>query len=1071
MSQRQPKPCGRFANIFCALAACWSLAWLFTISGVAHADPVPGGVELQLPAGYVAEVVAGSPLVERPIMAGFDDRGRLYVAESAGLNLPFNELETVLPNFIRRLEDTDGDGKFDKSTIFADQLTFPQGAVWYRGALYVCSPPFVWKFEDDNDDGIADRRTPLVGTFGSSGNAADIHGGFLGNDGRIYWCDGRHGHDFPESNGKPGSKGFAARVFSCMPDGSDARVFCGGGMDNPVEVTFLPTGEMIGTMTFYNPDEERHDAIVHFVHGGVYPKKHECLSEFKRTGDLMPAVSIFGVVAPSGVTYFRGNSLGNELKGSLFSCQFNTHKIVRHELVRVGASYVSKDSDFAVSPVVDFHPTDVLEDTDGSLLVVDTGGWFRIGCPTSQLAKPEALGAIYRIRRADIPPTESSKRAPIAWSTLGTDDLLKHLQDERPLVRDRALDELAQRGTRAIGPLESAVVGKDPHLSMNALWALARMRTAEACPAIRKGLSHENVDVRQTAAQCVGVCHDLAAESELCRMVLQDELPVRREAATTLGKIGGPNSIESLLTSLRTAGDRFVEHALIFALIEINDRELDRIAQANPASAAGASSIVAKNADANRPARDKILAGLADNSPLVRRGALIALDQSEGSFLTRDQVISLLESDDVTLQQSAMEVIQKHPDWAGEVLSQLEGWLREVEAKPELAAMIKGALAAFESTPEVQQFVGTQLANATNTNGAKMLLLEVMARCELNPFPEAWIPAIESAVNSQDPVLVQQAVLTASAFRLGSLAPALLKVSADKNVSSAVRVSALQGWMPGAEHISEDQFELLLSQLREEIPPAERMQSAAAIAAAPLKDEQLTRLTDVIKGSGSLEMRTLLRAFERSNAEAIGVSLVDSLLASPGAQGIPVGSLENLLNRYPESVRKRGEPLLASLQVDRAAQRERLIALEARLINGDVQRGKQVFQGKRASCIACHKTGDQGGNTGPNLSKIGEARNRRDLLEAVLYPSSTFARGFETIQIVIQDGTIVTGVLGRETASALYLRTADRTEVRVPRNQIEEIGTGTISVMPQGLEKLLTEEELSDLLTYLQSLK
>ena len=78
--------------------------------------------------------------------------------------------------------------------------------------------------------------------------------------------------------------------------------------------------------------------------------------------------------------------------------------MLRHRIDRSGATFTCRNEDFLVSSDPDFHPTDVLEDADGSLLVVDTGGWFRIGCPTSQVGKPEVLGAIYRVKRADAKP-------------------------------------------------------------------------------------------------------------------------------------------------------------------------------------------------------------------------------------------------------------------------------------------------------------------------------------------------------------------------------------------------------------------------------------------------------------------------------------------------------------------------------------------------------------------------------------------------------------------------------------------------------------------------------------------
>ena len=125
-------------------------------------------------------------------MACFDDRGRLFVSENAGVNLSAAELEEKLPNSVRMLEDTDGDGRFDRATLFADRMTFPMGGAWANGALYVASPPNICTLADTTGDGVADKREVLVSQFGYTGNAASVHGCFAGPDGRIYWCDGRH---------------------------------------------------------------------------------------------------------------------------------------------------------------------------------------------------------------------------------------------------------------------------------------------------------------------------------------------------------------------------------------------------------------------------------------------------------------------------------------------------------------------------------------------------------------------------------------------------------------------------------------------------------------------------------------------------------------------------------------------------------------------------------------------------------------------------------------------------------------------------------------------------------------
>jgi glucose/arabinose dehydrogenase len=161
----------------------WTLVLLLAVVGVLWSvQPRPAAspaadaalpAVFTLPPGFTIEKIAAAPLVEHPVFACFDDRGRLYVAENAGQNLRADDLLKVLPNSIKRLEDTDGDGIFDKATVFADKMSFPMGVLWHDGAVYSCSPPSLWKLEDSDGDGVADKRTELVTRFSFTGNAAD----------------------------------------------------------------------------------------------------------------------------------------------------------------------------------------------------------------------------------------------------------------------------------------------------------------------------------------------------------------------------------------------------------------------------------------------------------------------------------------------------------------------------------------------------------------------------------------------------------------------------------------------------------------------------------------------------------------------------------------------------------------------------------------------------------------------------------------------------------------------------------------------------------------------------------
>src|SRR5436305_225594 len=116
------------------------------------------GHNFTLPAGFTIERAAGQPLVNWPIVADFDEQGRLYVAEAGGAITKEEVQQQKKAHRVVRLVDTDGDGRFDKSTVFADQMAFPEGAMWRQGSLYVAAPPQIWKLTDTDDDGVADKR-------------------------------------------------------------------------------------------------------------------------------------------------------------------------------------------------------------------------------------------------------------------------------------------------------------------------------------------------------------------------------------------------------------------------------------------------------------------------------------------------------------------------------------------------------------------------------------------------------------------------------------------------------------------------------------------------------------------------------------------------------------------------------------------------------------------------------------------------------------------------------------------------------------------------------------------------
>ncbi len=448
-----------------------------------------------MPAGFVIEPMAGPPLVDRPITAAFDEQGRLYVSDSSGSNENVQKQLAERPHRILRLEDRDGDGRYETRTIFADRMMFPEGTMWHDGSLYVSAPPSIWKLTDTDGDGVADQRIEWFQGKTLTGCANDLHGPYLGPDGWIYWCKGAFAQQTYERPGKAPFVTRAAHIFRCRPDGKFIEPVMTGGMDNPVDVAFTPGGERILTCTFFqHPGGGKRDGLIHAIYGGIYGKVHGPIFEpaHKWTGpEVMPVLLHMGPAAPCGLTRYESSAFGPGYRDNLFACYFNLHKVSRHVLTPEGATFTATEEEFVTSPDLDFHPTDVLEDADGSLVVVDTGGWYKLCCPSSQLQKPDVLGGIYRVRRQDSTRPDDPRGLKLAWETMTPLQLASLLGDPRPAVRQRAIQDLSRRGEDAVAALGQAVQApaSSPEARRNAVWTATRIDHPTAAALVRDALA------------------------------------------------------------------------------------------------------------------------------------------------------------------------------------------------------------------------------------------------------------------------------------------------------------------------------------------------------------------------------------------------------------------------------------------------------------------------------------------------------------------------------------------------------------------------------------------------------
>ncbi|MDB5318714.1 MAG: putative rane-bound dehydrogenase [Phycisphaerales bacterium] len=1022
---------------------------LVVLSSVAPAAQVQvNGRTFTVPDGFTVELVAGPPLVDRPIIADFDERGRLYVADSSGSTAKVEKQLAERPHRIVRLEDVDGDGRFERQTVFADHMMFPEGAMWFAGSLYVSAPPSIWKLTDTLGKGVVDQRSEWFEGKTLTGCANDLHGPYLGPDGWIYWCKGAFAKQTYERAGRKPFVTRAAHIFRCRPDGSGIEPVMTGGMDNPVEVVFTAGGERIFTTTFLQqPAAGRRDGLIHAIYGGVYGKVHDVIDDHPRTGpEMMPVLAHLGPAAPCGLARYESGAFGEEYRDNLFSTSFNLHKVFRHVLKPEGATFVSKEEDFMTCDSLDFHPTHVMEDADGSLLVIDTGGWYKLCCPTSQIGKPDVLGAIYRVRRTGALAMEDPRGLRLAWENLTAAKLADLLGDARWAVRRRAIQALATKGAGAVAAIAGTLKeSKSETARLNGVWAACRIDDARARGAVRGALADRDETVRQAAIHAVSVWRDRAAVEKLTGLLSGASLHNRRAAAEALGRMGDAAAVPALSAALERPVDRALEHSLIYAMIEIGD-----------AKGTGA--------------------GLASGSPAVRRAALVALDQMEAGGLKAEAVVADLSAADARLREAAAWIAGRHPEWGDALAETLGRRLADRGLSEGDRAELQHQLAKLAKGAAIQELLAARLSNATASVAERRLVMAAMAEAGPRDLPAVWLVSLSNALADKDPELAAASATTFRKLALrkesaAQIAPALLRLAARADVPETARIEALAAIPGGAISLDADVFAFLKSQLASDRPAVLRLAAADVIGRAKLTDAQLLEATALVKDAGPLEIDRLLAAFGQSGDAVVGLKLVDALGAAKSLTSLRPESLKPRLKKFGPEVQRRAEEIYARLSPDAGGQKARLDQLAASLPAGDVRRGQAVFNNVKVACVSCHAIGYLGGKVGPDLTRIGAIRGERDLLESILYPSASFVQSFEPVIVETADGDVHSGIMRKNDAEELVLVAGPEQEIRIARKDVKAMRPGAVSVMPAGLDQQLSPQEMADLVAFLRACK
>lgn len=1003
------------------------------------------GHQFRLPAGFTIEIAAQAPQTERPITASQDDQGRLYVAESSGSNEKVDIQLQKKPHRILCLEDRDGDGKYETSKVFADQMMFPEGTLWMQGSLYVAAPPSIWKLTDTDGDGVADKREEWFKGKTLTGCANDLHGPYEGRDGWIYWCKGAFAQQDYEIRGKKWSTK-ASHIFRCLPDGSGFEPVMTGGMDNPVDTVFTPEGERIFTTTFFqHPGAGLRDGLIHAVYGGVYGKVHDVIKDHPWTShEVMPVLTHMGAAAPCGLHCYESEGFGSEYRGNLFSCQFNLRKVSRHQLQSQGSGLKSLDSDFVVSNQVDFHPTDVIEDADGSLLILDTGGWYKLCCPTSQLVKPDVRGAIYRVRKNGQPRVDDPWGKKIAWGKVSVDQLVGYLKDPRWGVRAQAAQRVAKAGNQSIPAIEAAYPGaKSVQEKQALLWALARIGNSQSLEVITRRLPGENEQVVQAGLNALSLHRYLPAKSILMEILKNGAPANRRLSAEVLGRIGAKESVPALLEAARTAPDRAMAHAITYALYEIGDFQKTRL-------------------------------GLLSRDPATVAITLNALELINPSALQANDVLAALKMNAGQLQETCWWLISRHQDWGKEVQPHLVDALNKVESGG-IQAWV-GRLSVLAKSPAVGELLAKVAQEKEASKTARVLVIRAMGQSGVREVSGSWVDSWKKVLEGNEENLAAEVLQAIQSLRITPVVSAMLQdsfkyVFKQETYQADTRLRAGALFANGYSLADEADWKLVSAAMDPSQPVSNRVKAAEVLSRAKLSSAQLLLVCKVMERASPFEADRLLDAFANCSEDRVGEELVSALNKSPALGGLRMELIRDKLKKFGPNTQARLKELEARIRENNSKNLAKMESMSSLVSHGDIRRGQLIFQSSKGACSVCHAIGYLGGKTGPDLTRIGQIRTERDLLESILFPSASFVRSYEPTKVITGTGKIFQGLLKSEDPREILLVTGPDQTARISRDDIETMEPGTVSVMPAGLDQQFTPQELADLVAFLKACK
>lgn len=1056
----------------------------------------------KIPAGWKIELFAAEPDVANIVAFDIDNLGRIFACESFRQNKGVTDnrghdevwlkrdlaAQTVQDRIdyhlellgeeakqykeqddrIRLLVDTNGDGKADQSTVYADhfnQLEDGTGAgVLARGnSVYFTNIPKLYQLVDRDGDGKSDERIVMSDGYGVrvAFRGHDMHGLVIGPDGRLYFSIGDRGYHVMTNEGKLLHDPTSGAVFRCELDGSNLEVFA-QGLRNPQELAFNDYGDLFtGDNNSDSGDKAR---LVHVLRGGdtgwrMYYQYLPDRGPFNRDkiwepfhdtqpAYIVPPITNFGD-GPSGFTFYPGTGFGDELADTFLLADFRggpaNSGIRAFKLEPDGAFYALAEDSQKVWSIL---ATDVAFGPDGALYISDwVNGW-----------NGEGKGRIYRLTDPQFADSTIVKEVQSLlagdWSAYESSSLLQMLNHRDRRVRFESQWELAKRKEIQAFLDFAADNSNETIPRLHAIWGVGQIlrisNTAadERLTSVFGGLLDDNdAFIRAAAAQCAGNNASIADNSKLVSLLSDESSRVRYFAAMAVADRGNSQAFDSAVQMLAENDNRdpALRHAGIMALAKIAEAD--------------------------------VIADLVGHpSANVRRAAVVALRK-----LNASQVSRFLQDGDVRVAGEAVRAIHDAP--VQESMSALAALASRPISDVEIARRVLNANYRL-GTPENATAVAEMAGRSTVPESVRIEALQMLAKWatpderdwilndwrplpQRNPItPAEALKANLASILSGSEKVRDLAISVAADLGINEISPLLVERLDNPNLAAAARASALRAMAQLNPEDAVKRSEAILSE-------SDAATDLRVAAIKVLQQMQPDRTAELLIASAAstkaiAEQQAAWDAISDLKLEATLPTLRTAVSDWIAGKTAPETSL-NILEAVDSSGSKELQDAV-SQHLAEISRNDPLATWKSALVGGNSESGEVIFFTKtELSCVRCHKVGSQGGEVGPDLTQIAKDKDRKYLLESIVFPDAQIAKGFETTVLADDLGTVHTGIVKSEDEETIVLIKADGSQVRIFKDEIVSRRRGQ-SAMPSDLTKYMSKRELRDLVAYLTTL-